>query len=132
MRRLLTATDTDFLVQLLFAALTGVRAEELHALRWKHLELEKGEVHFESCLDQYDEDDTTKTIAGIWTALLGATLLDEADLKPETVQIFAWHPTRLVTVDRYGHLIKFDDHRPAVDLIGRDVESVQPQAPETS
>jgi integrase len=45
----------------------------------------------------------------------------EADLKPKTVQTFAGHSSLQVTMDRYGHLFKSDDHRKAMDIIANDV-----------
>lgn len=44
MRALLGAAAPDFRVKLAFAAATGVRAGELHALRWRHIDFAKGEV----------------------------------------------------------------------------------------
>lgn len=41
----------------------------------------------------------------------------EADLKPKTVQTFAGHSSLQVTMDRYGHLFKSDDHGAAMDRI---------------
>jgi integrase len=45
----------------------------------------------------------------------------DADLKPKTVQTFAGHSSLQVTMDRYGHLFKSDDHREAMDAIAADV-----------
>jgi integrase len=207
MRRLLTAADADFRVQMLFAALTGVRAGELHALRWKHIDLVNGEVRIETRVDQYGEEDVTKTVAGVRTVPLGSTLIDaltawkartlwpkeddlafpneagryldhtnmvrdkfvplfgrlerqhahdpeahapapayfnwhalrhfaiscwiEAGLAPKTVQTFAGHSTLAVTMDRYGHLFKSDDHKAAMDEIARTVEGGSPHLPKT-
>jgi len=39
MRAMLAVADEDFRVKLAFASSTGVRAGELHALRWHHLDL---------------------------------------------------------------------------------------------
>jgi integrase len=44
MRALLTVADQDFRVKLAFASATGVRAGELHALRWHHLDFAEAEV----------------------------------------------------------------------------------------
>src|SRR5690606_12083716 len=44
MRRLIEVADADFRVQLIVASATGMRAGELHALRWRHVELAAGEV----------------------------------------------------------------------------------------
>lgn len=206
MRLLLSAADPDFRVQLLFAALTGVRAGELHALRWKHIDLENAEVRIEVRVDAYGEEDTTKTEAGIRSVPLSETVVDvltawkartlwwmpddlvfpshsgthldhnnmirnrfapifdrldklhardpgkhpkapayfnwhalrhfaiscwiEAGLAPKTVQTFAGHSSLAVTMDRYGHLFKSDDHKSAMDAIARNVEGA-PNKPET-
>jgi integrase len=45
----------------------------------------------------------------------------EADLKPKTVQTFAGHSSLQVTMDRYGHLFKSDDHKKAMDSIAADL-----------
>jgi integrase len=45
----------------------------------------------------------------------------EADLKPKTVQTFAGHSSLQVTMDRYGHLFKSDDHQKAMDMIAADM-----------
>lgn len=41
----------------------------------------------------------------------------EAGLSPKTVQTFAGHSSVQVTMDRYGHLFKSDDHKQAMDRI---------------
>jgi integrase len=45
----------------------------------------------------------------------------EAGLSPKTVQTFAGHSSLQVTMDRYGHLFKSDDHRKAMDQIARQI-----------
>jgi integrase len=47
----------------------------------------------------------------------------EADLKPKTVQTFAGHGSLQVTMDRYGHLFKSDDHAKAMDAIAKGLLS---------
>jgi integrase len=47
----------------------------------------------------------------------------EADLKPKTVQTFAGHSSLQVTMDRYGHLFKSDDHKAAMDAIAKGLLS---------
>lgn len=192
-RQLLAAADPDFRVVLLFAAMTGLRAGEMHALRWRHLDLDTGEVRVETRVDEFGEEDVTKTAAGMRTVPLGAgtvaALRDwqartvhakptdlvfpgrygdyqnhgslvskrfyplfavmqeqhaadpsrcpepparfnwhalrhfavscwiEAGLSPKTVQAFAGHSSLEMTMDRYGHLFKSEDHRSAMDRI---------------
>jgi integrase len=195
MRRLIEAADEDFRVKLVFASATGVRAGELHALRWHHIDFDQGEVKIEARVDAYGEEDVTKTAAGMRTVPLAApvvtalkewklrakrkkaadlvfpskrgwymghdnmvkrkflplfdTLADrhaedpdnhpepparfnwhalrhfaiscwiEAGLNPKTVQTFAGHSSLQVTMDRYGHLFKSEDHQRAMDEIAR-------------
>jgi integrase len=197
MRALLAVADTDFRVKLAFASATGVRAGELHALRWRHLDFATGEVKIETRVDAYGEEDVTKTAAGMRTIPLSQPLIlmlkewkvrtkrkkadelvfpnkrgwytghdnmvkrkffplfdeiakrhhensaeypevperfnwhalrhfaiscwIEADMKPKTVQTFAGHSSLQVTMDRYGHLFKSDDHRKAMDAIADDM-----------
>lgn len=197
MRALLTVADEDFRVKLAFASSTGVRAGELHALRWRHLDFTKGEVKIETRVDAYGEEDVTKTAAGMRTIPLAQPLIlmlkewklrtkrkktdelmfpnrrgwytghdnmvkrkflplfdtlaakhqedperypeaparfnwhalrhfavscwIEAGLSPKTVQTFAGHSSLQVTMDRYGHMFKSDDHKRAMDAIAADM-----------
>jgi integrase len=197
MRALLATADPDFRIKLAFASATGVRAGELHALRWRHLDLAKGEVKIETRVDAYGEEDVTKTAAGMRTIPLSQPLVlllkewklrtkrkqagdlvfpnrrgwyighdnmikrkflplleklekrhhddpannpapparfnwhalrhfavscwIEAGLSPKTVQTFAGHSSLQVTMDRYGHLFKSDDHKKAMDAIAEDM-----------
>ena len=43
----------------------------------------------------------------------------EAGLAPKTVQTFAGHSSLQVTMDRYGHLFKSDDHKAAMEAIAK-------------
>ncbi|HEY1745797.1 MAG TPA: tyrosine-type recombinase/integrase [Xanthobacteraceae bacterium] len=197
LRALLAVADEDFRMKLAFASATGVRAGELHALRWQHLDLGKGEVKVEARVDAYGDEDVTKTAAGMRTIPLAQPLVlmlkkwrvrtkrkkpadlvfpnkdggytghdnmikrkfaplfkrlaekheadpqacpeapaafnwhalrhfavscwIEADLSPKTVQTFAGHSSLQVTMDRYGHLFKSDDHQKAMDAIAREM-----------
>ena len=197
MRALLAVADKDFHVKLAFASSVGVRAGELHALRWHHLDLTRGDAKIETRVDAYGEEDVTKTAAGMRTIPLSQPLVlmlkewklrtkrkkagdlvfpnkrgsytghdnmvkrkflplfdllakkhkddpqqhpeqparfnwhalrhfavscwIDAGLKPKTVQTFAGHSSLQVTMDRYGHLFKSDDHKQAMDLIAADM-----------
>jgi integrase len=197
MRALLTAADKDFRIKLSFASATGVRAGELHALRWRHIDFAAGEVKVETRVDAYGDEDVTKTSAGMrsiplaqplalmlkewklrtkrkkaddlvfpnkrgwytghdnmikrkflplfdllaerhredpalhpeaparfnWHALrhFAVSCWIEAGLSPKTVQTFAGHSSLQVTMDRYGHLFKSDDHKKAMDAIAADM-----------
>jgi integrase len=197
MRALLAVADLDFRVKLAFASSTGVRAGELHALRWRHIDFAAGEVKIETRVDAYREEDVTKTVAGMrtipvadplvlmlkewklrtkrkkdndlvfpsrrgwyvshdnmikrkflplfdllaqkhkedpahypaaparfnWHALrhFAVSCWIAVGLSPKTVQTFAGHSSLQVTMDRYGHLFKSDDHRKAMDAIADDM-----------
>jgi integrase len=195
MKALIDVATPDFRVKLIFAAMTGLRAGEFHALRWRHLDFKAGEVTVETRVDRFREEDVTKTAAGMRTVPLGANLVLElqewkarakrkgpddivfpnrrgwyedhanmvkrdfnplfvrlaelhkknpeahaippkrfnwhalrhfavscwidAGLKPKTIQTFAGHATLAITMDRYGHLFKSDEHKAAMDEIAR-------------
>jgi len=195
MRQLIDLADDTFRVQLVFAAATGVRAGELHALRWRHINFENREVRIETRVDPYGNEDVPKTKAGRRVIPLGEGVLaalkawrqisahpakddlvfpnqlgrylnhddmvkrkflplfDElakhwkeqrvnealevfawhalrhfaiscwidAGLPPKTVQTFAGHSSLQVTMDRYGHLFRSDDHGRAMDAISNEV-----------
>jgi integrase len=75
MKALLAAATPRFRIWLTFAAATGLRASEFHALRWRHVHFEKAEVRVETRVDRWREEDTTKSEAGIRTIPLGAGLV---------------------------------------------------------
>jgi integrase len=75
MKQLIELADVPFQVQLIFAAATGVRAGELHALRWRHINFEKREVRIETRVDPYGNEDVPKTKAGRRTIPLGEGVL---------------------------------------------------------
>jgi integrase len=74
-RQLIKAADPDFRVKLIVASATGVRAGEFHALRWRHIDLEKREVTIEARVDAYGDEDVTKTAAGMRTIPLGTAVV---------------------------------------------------------
>jgi integrase len=45
----------------------------------------------------------------------------EAGLSPKAVQTFAGHSSLQVTMDRYGHLFRSEDHKRAMDAIAREM-----------
>lgn len=67
MRQLIELAKPVFRVRLIFASATGVRAGELHALRWRHISFERREVRIETRVDPYHDEDVPKTKAGIRT-----------------------------------------------------------------
>ncbi|KWV42095.1 integrase [Rhizobium altiplani] len=66
------AADDTFTVKLTFAAASGVRASEFHALRWRHLDLKSGTATIETRVDSKRQEDTTKSKAGLREIPLGA------------------------------------------------------------
>ena len=202
MRRLIAVAEGDFRVTLMFAAMTGVRASEQRALRWRHIDFFKGEVKIETRVDGYGEEDVTKTKAGMRAIPLGEDLVRElqalqmrskwgspddlvfpnekgrylnhdnlakrkfaplfeklaklhaqdpathppapprfnwhalrhfaiscwieAGLPIKAVQTFAGHSSVTVTMDRYGHLFRSDDHRTAMSSISRQFSVEEP------
>ena len=198
MKALIEAANPDFGVKLIVASATGLRAGEVHALRWHHLDLDKGEMTVETRVDVYGNEDATKTAAGMRTIPLGWTVVTvlkawrlrsrfgrpddlvfpnrrggygchanmikrdfnplfarldaahkenptenpkverfnwhglrhfaistwiEAGLSPKTVQTFAGHSSLQMTMDRYGHHFKSEDHKRAMDEIARGLYS---------
>jgi integrase len=200
MRQLVELADENFRVKLIFAAATGVRAGEFHALRWRHVSFERREVRILTRVDPYGDEDVPKTKAGMRTIPLGEGVLAElqawrqrskfggqddlvfpnrygqfyghramiklkfaplflaleerwklerrnekpevftwhalrhfaiscwidAGLPPKTVQTFAGHSSLQVTMDRYGHLFRSDDHGKAMDTIAMGLTLVRP------
>ncbi|OQW54881.1 MAG: hypothetical protein A4S14_14610 [Proteobacteria bacterium SG_bin9] len=74
-RELIDLGDERFRTIVLFAASTGVRAGELHALRWRHIDFERREVSIETRVDALGDEDVPKTTAGIRHIPLGEGLL---------------------------------------------------------
>ena len=77
LRALLRGADEDFRLILLFAAYTGARAGEQWALRWKDVDLEKGQLHIGRRVDAYGEEGAPKTAAGVRTVPISSQLVAE-------------------------------------------------------
>jgi integrase len=45
----------------------------------------------------------------------------EAGMKPKAIQTFAGHASLQITMDRYGHLFPSEDHKKAMDQIGKEL-----------
>lgn len=75
LQALIKAASPRFRVVVKFAAATGVRASEMHALRWRHVDFGTGEVTIETRVDRYRQEDTTKTEAGMRAIPLGSPIL---------------------------------------------------------
>jgi integrase len=74
-RQLIELADERFRVVLLVAAATGMRAGELHALRWSHISFDRKEVCIETRVDAYRTEDVPKTRAGLRRIPLGDAVL---------------------------------------------------------
>ena len=75
MRAIIALADDTFRIKLTFAAATGLRAGELHALRWLHIDFDRREVNIETRVDPYGSEDVPKTIAGVRSIPLGEQTL---------------------------------------------------------
>ena len=75
MRALIDLAYGGFQVKMIFAAASGVRAGELHALRWKHIDFSRREVRIETRVDPYGDEDVPKTMAGVRVVPLGESVL---------------------------------------------------------
>jgi integrase len=76
-RILLGAASAKLRMALMFAAAIGVRAGELWAVRWRHLDLAAKELTVETRVDAYGDEDVTKSDAGMRTVPLGDALVRE-------------------------------------------------------
>jgi len=121
MRALLDAADPDFRVKLMFAAATGVRAGELHALRWRHIDLAGEQVAIETRVDAYGQEDVTKTAAGMRTVPLGAAVVKA--LREWKLRTKFARPDDLVFPNRRGGYVNHNNminrqFRPACEAAG--------------
>ena len=73
----LALAETRWRVDILFAAVTGVRASEQVALRWRHIDFDGGLVRIESRVDAYKDEDECKSAAGIRRVPLKPRLIEE-------------------------------------------------------
>jgi len=77
-KALIQIAPYPMMVRLVFAATTGVRAGEQHALRYRHLDLQYGSAKIETRVDAFHEEDGqgAKTAAGNRTIPLGAAVVE--------------------------------------------------------
>jgi integrase len=106
MRRLIDVADEDFRVKLVFASATGVRAGELHALRWQHIGFDASEVKIETRVDAYQEEYALKTEAGVRTVPLAGEVVALLKAPREVLQNFDEAFARTVPPD--GELLTVD------------------------
>lgn len=107
MRELIALADEDFQVKLIFTAASGVRAGELHALRWRHLNFSRRDVKIETRVDPYGDEDVTKTVAGVRTIPLGENVL--LALKAWRLRSKFSEPDDLVFPNTVGSYLNHDD-----------------------
>ncbi|MDP4021042.1 site-specific integrase [Methylobacterium sp. NEAU 140] len=74
LQRLLALADDDFRTVILFAAASGLRAGELWALRWRHIDFTASEIVVETRVDRFKTEGTTKSDAGVRKVPLGAVI----------------------------------------------------------
>ena len=133
LRALLSVAEPDFRVKLAFAAATGVRAGELHALRWRHLDFGAGEVKIETRVDAYGEEDVTKTAAGMRTIPLSQPLI--LMLKEWRLRTKRKKPEELVFPSKRGWYTGHDNmikrqFLPLFDALAKKHEEAPEQHPE--
>lgn len=133
MRALLGVADQDFHVKLAFASSTGVRAGELHALRWHHIDFAKGEVSVETRVDAYGEEGVTKTAAGMRTIPLSQPLV--LMLKEWKLRTKRKKPDDLVFPNKRGWYVGHDNmvkrkFHPLFDLLAEKHKSEPNEYPE--
>ena len=65
-RRLLAATENDpnFYVELLFSSLSGARAGEQRALRWRDIDFQNGSINISRSVDRFKVEHPPKTKSG--------------------------------------------------------------------
>lgn len=70
-----SASDDFVRLAVLFSALTGLRASEQWALRWRHIDLSKGWLTVETRVDRWDNERCPKSEAGIREVPLARPLI---------------------------------------------------------
>lgn len=109
-RALLALADPDMRLRMIFAAASGLRAGEQWALRWRHLDLARGEVTVETRVDAHNSEDAPKSSAGVRTLPLAPDVV--AMLRQWKLRSRWSRPDDLVFPNREGsyvrhtHLIK--------------------------
>jgi integrase len=118
-RALLAIADADLRPILLVAAATAVRAGELWALRWRHLDFAKRELTVETRVDAYGDEDVTKTDAGTRAVPIGDAVLVE--LKAWKLRSPRSKPDDLVFANRVGKHVSHTNflHRDWAELFDK-------------
>ena len=105
LQTLMDAADPDFRLKIFFAAMTGLRAGEFHALRWHHLNLDNYQaVKVETRVDAYNEEDAPKSAAGIREVPLSSSIVKQ--LKEWKLRSKWSKPTDLVFPNGSGSFMR--------------------------
>ncbi|MFC0220455.1 tyrosine-type recombinase/integrase [Pseudochelatococcus lubricantis] len=105
-RRVLDAAHPEMRIRLLFAAATGVRAGELHALTWQQIDCTRGIVTIDRRIDVYGVVEVTKTVAGMREIPMGQRLAAALDEWRKKLQRAS--PDDLVFADTSGDPLRHD------------------------
>jgi integrase len=103
----LSGADDDFRIKLIFAASTGVRAGEQWAVRWRDVDLEKGQLHIGRRVDAYREEGAPKSAAGVRTVPISRQLT--ATLKAWKLKSKFKAPEDLIFPNDEGNHISHDN-----------------------
>jgi integrase len=104
---LLATAGEDFRTVILFAAASGVRAGELWALRWRHVDMAAEDVTVETRVDRFKGEDTTKTEAGVRKVPIGSGVMTA--LKAWRLRSRFSKPDDLVFPNRRGGFVNHDN-----------------------
>jgi integrase len=107
LRVIINAAKEDLRVMFIFAASTGARAGEQWAVRWKDVDLDKGELHISRRVDAYGQEGAPKSTAGVRTVPLSAQLV--AALKAWNVRSRFSKPDDLIFPNQRGGHIGHDN-----------------------
>lgn len=108
LRKIIGAAPAAFQLEIKFAAASGLRAGEQHALRWSHIDLEKSTVTVETRVDSYNEEDAPKSAAGVRTIPLGSEIVQQ--LREWKMRSKFSKQTDLVFPNRRGGYVRHSQH----------------------
>lgn len=123
------AADINFALKIKFAAVSGLRASEMHALTWNKIDFDASEVTVDSRVDVYGNMDTTKSEAGIRKIPLAATIVTE--LKAWRIRSKFARDGDLVFPDtkggyvQHGNMLK-RNFRPLLESVAKEQKKFKP------
>ena len=126
---LIASADSEFAIVIRFAAATGLRASELHALPWQNVDLKAGQVVVDRRLDAYGNLDVTKSKAGMRTVPLGAGIVARLEAWKAATKFarptdFVFPGARGAHVDHRNLMAR--KFRPLLAAIGEEDKSFEP------